>query len=87
MPAQNAAKIVFMPPPFTTDDAARYEADIFLPAVKEHAGKLMVLGGGGTLNPMIQDSVRTGDAGQEVQRKFKQRAEELLRLGAAGFGS
>ena len=86
MPAENAAKIVFMPPPFTADDAVRYDADIILPAVKEHADKLAVLGGGGTLNAMIQQSVRTGDAGPEVRQRFKARAEELLRLGAAGFG-
>jgi hypothetical protein len=86
MSSQNAAKIIFMPPPFTADDPARYDAEIILAAVKGHADKLAVLGGGGTLNPMIQQSVRTGDAGPEVRRRFQERAEELLRLGAAGFG-
>ena len=85
MPGENAAKIVFMPPPFTADDPARYDAEIILAAVKGQ-DKLAVLGGGGTLNAMIQESARTGDAGPEIRRKFKERAEELLRLGAAGFG-
>jgi len=35
---------------------------------------------------MIQESVRSGDAGPEVQRKFKARAEQILRDGAVGFG-
>jgi len=86
MKLENAAKIVFMPPPFTADDPGRYDAETLLPAVKGHADKLVVLGGGGSLNAMIQQSARSGDAGPEIQRKFKQRAEELLRLGAVGFG-
>jgi predicted TIM-barrel fold metal-dependent hydrolase len=86
MKLENAAKIVFMPPPFTADDPARYDAEIILNAVKGHADKLAVLGGGGSLNAMIQQSARSGDASPEAQRKFKARAEELIRLGAAGFG-
>src|SRR5207248_7902490 len=34
----------------------------------------------------IQESIATGDAGTEVQNKFRQRAEEMLRQGATGFG-
>jgi len=86
MKLENAAKIVFMPPPFTADDPGRYDAEILLPAVMGHADKLAVLGGGGSLNAMIQQSARSRDAGVEIQRKFKERAEELLRLGAVGFG-
>jgi predicted TIM-barrel fold metal-dependent hydrolase len=86
MKLENAAKIVFMPPPFTADDPGRYDAEILLPAVKGRADKLAVLGGGGSLNAMIQESVKTGDAGPEILSKFKERAEELLRLGAVGFG-
>jgi predicted TIM-barrel fold metal-dependent hydrolase len=86
MPGENAVKIVFMPPPFTADDPARYDADLILPKLAGHATKLAVLGGGGTLNAMIHESVRSGDAGPEIRRRFKQQAEELLRAGAAGFG-
>ena len=35
---------------------------------------------------MIQQSVRSGDSGAAIQRKFRERAENLLRMGAAGFG-
>ena len=86
MKLENAARIVFMPPPFTADDPGRYDAEILLPAVKVRADKLAVLGGGGSLNALIQQSAHSGDAGPEIQRKFKERAEELLRLGAVGFG-
>jgi predicted TIM-barrel fold metal-dependent hydrolase len=83
---ENAAKIVLMPPPFTADDPTHYDADLILAEVKGHADKLAVLGGGGTLNAMIQESVRSGDAGAEVRRRFKKQAEELLHAGVAGFG-
>ena len=86
MKLENAAQIIFMPPPFTADDPGRYDAEILLPAIKGHTDKLAVLGGGGSLNAMIQQSARSGDAGPEIQRKFKERAQELLRLGAVGFG-
>jgi predicted TIM-barrel fold metal-dependent hydrolase len=86
MPCENAARIVFMPPPFTADDAARHDADAFLPALKGHSAKLVTLAGGGSLNPMIHESVRSGDSGTEIRRRFRQRAEELLRDGAVGFG-
>jgi predicted TIM-barrel fold metal-dependent hydrolase len=86
MHAENATRIIFMPPPFTVDDAARYDADVILSAAKGHGERIAVLGGGGSLNSMIQQSAHTGDARPEVRQKFKERAEELLRLGAVGFG-
>ena len=86
MLGENAAKIVFMPPPFTGDDPARYDVEVFLLAFNSHADKLAMLGGGGSLNAMIQQAASSGDAGPGVQRKFKERADELLRLGAVGFG-
>ena len=83
---ENAAKLIFMPGPFLPDDPNRFDYHAFLAALKKHADKLAFQGGGGSLNPMIQESLRSGDAGQEVQRKFKARAEQILRDGAAGFG-
>lgn len=86
MAIENAARIVFMPPPFTADSPGRYDADTVLPASKGYTDKLVVLGGGGTLNSMIQESAKTGNVPPEIRQKFKQRAEELLGLGAVGFG-
>ena len=83
---ENAAKLIFMPGPFLPDDPNRFDHDAFLAALKKHADKLAFQGGGGSLNPMIQESVRSGDAGPEVQRKFKARAEQILGDGAVGFG-
>jgi predicted TIM-barrel fold metal-dependent hydrolase len=83
---QNAAMIFFQMPPDTFDHPGRFDAEVLLPTARKYRGKVAVLGGGGTLNAMIIQSVATGDAGPAVQKKFKQRAEELLREGVIGFG-
>jgi len=83
---ENAAMIVFQISPDTFDHPSRYDSEIILAEVKKHPGKLALTGGGGSLNAMIMKSVSTGDAGPDVQKKFKARAEELLREGVIGFG-
>jgi predicted TIM-barrel fold metal-dependent hydrolase len=86
MPEEHATRIFFLPPPFLAGDRERHDADSILPAVKGHEDRLAVLGGGGTLNPMIQEAARSGEIGPAVRERFRERAEALLRLGVAGFG-
>jgi predicted TIM-barrel fold metal-dependent hydrolase len=86
MTRQNAARVIILPLPWAANDPAAYDLEKIAPVVKLLPDKLAFLGGGGTLNPMIQEAVRSGDAGPEVQRKFKERAEEIIRQGAVGFG-
>jgi predicted TIM-barrel fold metal-dependent hydrolase len=83
---QNATKIIFQMLPDTFDHPGHYDAEILLPALKRYSDQLAILGGGGTLNAMIQQSVLSGDAGPEVQKRFKDRAEELIQEGVVGFG-
>src|SRR3989442_10321648 len=75
----NTAKAFIQTEPYGPDNPGRWDAELILPAVKKHPQKLAVLGGGGTLNPMILEAYRTGDAGPEARKKFRHRAEELLR--------
>src|SRR5205814_622127 len=82
----NGAKAFIQTEPYGPDNPGRWDAETILPAVKKHPDKLAVLGGGGTLNPMILEAYRTGNAGPEVRKKFRERAEELLRQGVVGFG-
>lgn len=83
---ENAAKLFFMSPPDTFDTPNRMESDFLLPLFRQNSEKLAVLAGGGTLNAMIQQSVKSGDAGPEIQSRFRARAEEILRMGGIGFG-
>jgi len=82
----NGAKAFIQTEPYGPDNPGRWDAEMILPAVKKHPDKLAVLGGGGTLNPMILEAYRSGNASPEVRKKFRERAEELLRLGVVGFG-
>jgi hypothetical protein len=85
MATENARTIIFLPPP-ETSEAAPFDSEAIRDAVKSSAQGFAFLGGGGTLNAMIQDAVRAGNAGPELQRQFRMRAEAIVRQGAVGFG-
>ena len=86
MSRENAAKLIFMPGPFLPEDSNKFDYEAFLAALKKHPDKLAFQGGGGSLNVMLQESLRSGDSGADVQKKFTARAEQILRDGAVGFG-
>src|SRR5262249_25230577 len=86
MPKENAAKVIFMPSPSAPEAPTRFDVEPLIAAEKDHREKFAFLGGGGTLNVMIQQSVRSGDSGPETQKKYKERPEETMRQGASGFG-
>src|SRR5882672_4144332 len=82
----NGTKYFIQTEPYGPGTPGHWDAELILPAVKKHPDKLAVLGGGGTLNPMIIEAYNTGNAGPDVQKKFRERAEELIRAGVVGFG-
>ena len=86
MDGLNGARAFIQTEPYGPGNPGAWDVEMILPAVKKHGDKLAVLGGGGTLNPMIIEAYQTGNAGPEVQKKFRARAEEILREGAVGFG-
>lgn len=86
MERENASMIFLLPPPDTFDNPEHYDAEVILAAAKEHKDKLRVMGGGGTLNAMIHQSVVSGDAGPKVLAAFRKRAEELAAKGVVGYG-
>jgi predicted TIM-barrel fold metal-dependent hydrolase len=85
MKVENAATMLFLPAPYTADHARRFDSEQLL-AVKKSPDAFAFLAGGGSLNGMIQEAVRTGRTDAEVQRIFKERAEAIVRQGALGFG-
>lgn len=86
MRLENASKMIFSPSPFTPDDPARFDDEVLIAAEKDHRDKLAFLGGGGSLNVMVQEAVLSNNAGPEIQKRFKERAEAIVRQGASGFG-
>jgi predicted TIM-barrel fold metal-dependent hydrolase len=83
---QNATKLFVMSPPDTFENPHPLKSDSLLPLFRQHSDRLAILAGGGTLNAMIQQSMKTGDSGAEIKARFRQRAEEILRIGGIGFG-
>ena len=82
---QNAAAILVLATPGTFG-RPNEDAEVLLPLAKKYPGKIFVLGGGGSLNPMIMQSVASGDSGPAVQKQFRARADQLIRDGVVGFG-
>jgi predicted TIM-barrel fold metal-dependent hydrolase len=83
---ENAAKLFFLSPPDTYDTPNRLESDFLLPLIRKYPNQLAILAGGGTLNALIQESVKRGDSGADMQARLRDRAEEILRIGGIGFG-
>ncbi|MBI3076160.1 MAG: amidohydrolase family protein [Deltaproteobacteria bacterium] len=77
---------VVMPPPQVRGGPPPYDYESFIAALKPYPGRFAFLGGGGTLNPLIQEAGQRGGIAEEDVRRFGEKAEEILRQGGAGFG-
>lgn len=79
-------KMVLMPPPQVHGDPPPSDYDSFLAAIKPHPTRFAFLGGGGSLNPVLQEAASATTVGDSLRRRFEEKANEILREGAAGFG-
>ena len=79
-------KVFIMPPPFTPDQPGIFTFEDLIGTVKKYPDRFALLGGGGTLNVMIQESVRLGTTSQRLKSQFEKKAMEILSKGAIGFG-
>ena len=79
-------KMVVMPPPQDYSNAPNYDYDSFLEAVKRLPTRFAFLGGGGSLNVMLQAAGDSRELSNELKREFEQKADEILRHGGVGFG-
>lgn len=76
---------ILMPPPQAPTNKLIYDFEAFLPFVKQHPGKFGLMGGGGSLNPMIQRT-DAGRVDENDKARFRAKTEEILSAGALGFG-
>ena len=79
-------KMFIMPPPFSPGHPGRYTFEDLAPIVKKYPGQFAFLGGGGTLNVMIQETMQTGVTTQRIRDRFESKALEILSKGSIGFG-
>jgi 2-methylcitrate dehydratase PrpD len=86
MPVENAAMYLFLPSPFPVQSEKSFDIELIQQAARDFPGKVAIMGGGGTLNPMIQEAVNAGSVSSTLEKRFRDRAHEIVRLGAVGFG-
>lgn len=86
MTAENTAKYLFLPSPFDEECHGSFDIEFIQSAAAKNASRIISSGGGGTLNPMIEEAVRARKVIPELEKRFRERAEEIVRKGAVGFG-
>jgi len=81
------AKAILMPTPqLHAGKYGFFTLEGFISEAKKDPDQFVYLGGGGTLNPMINAEAQDGRASASLRARFEERAEEILALGAVGFG-
>jgi len=79
-------KMFIMPPPFYPEHPNMYDYHDFTDVIENYPDRFAFLGGGGTLNPMIQKAITEGHVTEELEQEFKIQAIGILNAGAIGFG-
>lgn len=78
-------QIVLMPPPMPPGARAAYELDQLHFAVEKYPGRVLLAGGGGSLNAMIQETPADAVT-EEIKQRFRAQAEQIAAAGAVAFG-
>lgn len=84
MDSYGITKAVVFPPPIPS--LGRFDYKDYVPALRRHPGRFGFLGGGGTLNPIIQTHRDRRTLTPAVRQSFADQATRMLDDGAAGFG-
>lgn len=79
-------KMLVMPPPQVYVQQSPYDYDSFIEPLKRYPARFAFLGGGGSLNSMLHEATEGTRISDDLKRRFEQKALEILREGAAGFG-
>ncbi|MGH8694368.1 MAG: amidohydrolase family protein [Burkholderiales bacterium] len=83
MDAERIRTMVVMSPPRAREGP---DAESLAGIARKYGPRIAMLGGGGTLNPMLQEAGKSTEVSEGVRRQFEQTAERLIASGAKGFG-
>lgn len=76
---------IFLPPPQVSELRVVYDCSQLRFATRKHPTRVALVGGGGILNPMIQQT--PADAvSEETRQRFRALADEVVACGVRGFG-
>ncbi|MFQ5614202.1 MAG: hypothetical protein ACE5H9_18930, partial [Anaerolineae bacterium] len=85
MDQYNVTRALVMPPPQYPGQPGAYDYHNLLGAVAEHPGRLYLVAGGGTLNPLIVGT-DASDVTEQLRADFENKAEAIIDDGAVAFG-
>ena len=83
MDDNNMKKIVVMSPPRPKEN---FDIESLTGVMVKYSARIAVMGGGGSLNPMLQEAGHSTTVSKEVRERFEKTAEAYLASGAKGFG-
>ncbi len=83
MDAERIRTIVVMSPPRPREN---FDIESLADIAKKYGPRIVMLGGGGTLNPMLQEAGKPLEVAEEVRRRFEETAQRIIASGAKGFG-
>jgi predicted TIM-barrel fold metal-dependent hydrolase len=81
----NISRMVLMPNPQIHGESTPYALEYYLDEARKYPDCFAFMGGGGTLNSMIHQDAKDG-VSEELKAKFTERAEQIVKTGAIGFG-
>lgn len=76
-------KMVVMSPPRPKEN---FDLESLKEVMAKYGSRIAVMGGGGSLNPMLQEAGKADAVPAELRRRFEAMAEGYLADGARGFG-
>lgn len=83
MDANNIKKMVVMSPPRPKEN---FDVESLKAVMAKYDSRITVFGGGGSLNPMLQEASHSTTVSDGMRRQFEEMAEAYLASGAKGFG-
>ena len=83
MDAERIRTIVVMSPPRPREN---FDIESLADVVKKYGPRIVMFGGGGSLNPMLQEAGKSPEVSEGVRRRFEETAQRIIVSGAKGFG-
>ncbi len=83
MDAERIRTIIVMSPPRPREN---FDIESLAAIVKKYGPRIVMFGGGGSLNPMLQEAGKSPEVSEGVRRSFEETAQRIIASGAKGFG-
>lgn len=83
MDAERIRTMLVMSPPRAREGP---DTESLAEMTKTYGPRIAMLGGGGTLNPILQEAGKSPEVSEGVRRQFEETAERIIASGAKGFG-